>query len=130
MLEPGDGKVVCEAVNASIEVLKLWMKWLRTGQFIASSSVHNIDWEVRKFEIGYWIDSRYSGNGYMTEAVQGITDFAFNHLNANRIEIRCDTKSEMIPERLSFDLECVIRNDDLSVDGSELRDTNIYALVK
>ncbi|MNI77029.1 hypothetical protein D3C73_1332960 [compost metagenome] len=49
------------------------------------------------------------------------------------MEIRCDTKnikSKMIPERLKFDLEGVIRNEDLSVDGSELRDTNIYAKVK
>jgi len=117
----------------SRENLRLLVFLKDTGQFIASSSLHSIDWEVRKFEIGYWIDTRYSGKGYMTEAVQGITDFAFNHLNANRIEIRCDTKntkSKMIPERLRFDLEGVIRNEDLSVDGSELRDTNIYALVK
>lgn len=166
MPRPGDGKVVCEAVNATIEELKPWMKWAQekhteysselrireahikflsrenlrllvflkdSGQFIASSSLHSIDWEVRKFEIGYWIDTRYSGKGYMTEAVQGISDFAFNHLSANRVEIRCDTKnikSKMIPERLKFDLEGVIRNEDLSVDGSELRDTNIYAKVK
>jgi|GEM_PF-5765266 len=29
MPKPGDGKGVCEAVNASIEELKPWMKWLR-----------------------------------------------------------------------------------------------------
>ncbi|WP_337102692.1 GNAT family N-acetyltransferase [Paenibacillus sp. YIM B09110] len=166
MPRPGDGKVVCEAVNASIEELKPWMKWAQSlhteydsevgireahvkflrrenlrllvflkdsGQFIASSSLHNMDWDVRKFEIGYWIDTRYSGKGYMTEAVQGICDFAFSQLNARRLEIRCDTKntkSKAIPERLRFNLEGVIRNEDLSVDGSELRDTCLYAKIR
>lgn len=166
MPQPGDGKSVCEAVNASIEELKPWMKWAQyehsqydselnireayikflqrenlrllvylkdSGQFIASSSLHNIDWEVRKFEIGYWIDTRFGGNGYMTEAVQGISAFAFNQLDARRIEIRCDTKnskSKLIPERLGFDLEGVIKNEDVSVDGTEWRDTYIFAKIK
>lgn len=166
MPQPGDGKSVCEAVNASIEELKPWMKWAQkehseydselgireahvkflrrenlrfliflkdTGQFIGTSSLHNIDWDVRKFEIGYWIDTRYSGNGYMTEAVRGICDFACNHLDARRLEIRCDTKnskSKLIPERLGFELEGVIKNEDLSVDGSELRNTYLFARIK
>ncbi|MNW05058.1 hypothetical protein D3C71_2012490 [compost metagenome] len=69
----------------------------------------------------------------MIEAVQGICDFAFNQLNARRLEIRCDTKnskSKAIPERLKFNLEGIIKNEDLSVDGSELRDTFIFAKIK
>ncbi|BBH20660.1 hypothetical protein Back11_20050 [Paenibacillus baekrokdamisoli] len=68
----------------------------------------------------------------MTEAVQGICNFAFNQLNARRLEIRCDTKntkSKSIPERLKFNLEGISKNEDLSVDGSELRDTYIFAKV-
>lgn len=166
MPQPGDGKSVCEAVNASLEELRPWMKWAQveltayeselgmreahvsflrrdnlrllvflkdTGQFIASSSLHNIDWDVRKFELGYWIDTRYSGQGYMTEAVEAICDFAFNQLDARRLEIRCDTrnsKSKLLPARLGFELEGIIRNEDLSADGTEWRDTCIFAKIK
>lgn len=34
-----------------------------------------------------------------------------------------------IPERLNFELEGVLRNDALSVDGKTLRDTCVYAKI-
>jgi RimJ/RimL family protein N-acetyltransferase len=101
-----------------------------SGQFIGASGLHNPNWKVRSFEIGYWIDSRFSGQGYMTEAVQGIAAFAFQELQANRVEIRCDrlnVRSRAVPERLGFALEGILRNEDMAVDGSGLRDTCIYA---
>lgn len=102
-----------------------------TGEFVASSGLHRINWEVPKFEIGYWIDTRFSGNGYMTEAVQGITDFAVRELKARRVEIRCDAlnvKSRAIPERLGFTLEGILKSESISVEG-ELRDTCVFAKV-
>lgn len=100
-----------------------------TGEFVASSGLHRINWDIPKFEIGYWIDSRYSSKGYMTEAVEGITNFAVRELKAKRVEIRCDTlnvKSRAIPERLGFTLEGILRNDSVSVAG-EIRDTCVFA---
>ena len=164
--QAGDGRVVFESIQASINELKPWMPFAceeqtqekieanlrnayakfinredmrlllflkENNEFVGSSGLHHMNWRVPKFEIGYWIDSRYSGNGYMTEAVKGITDFAFTELSANRVEIRCDTlnaRSKAIPEKLGFTLEGTFRNDDLSVDGTSLRDTFIYAKVK
>ena len=166
MPKPGDGRIVYEAIEASIEQLKPWLPFARmeqsehnteanireaqlkfmkredlrlhiflrdTNQFVGSSGLHNPNWDVPKFEIGYWIDTRLSGNGYMTEAVQGITNFAFEQLKARRLEIRCDTlnfKSQAIPERLNYSLEGTLRNEDISVDGSRLKDTHIYAKIK
>ncbi|MBD8067815.1 GNAT family N-acetyltransferase [Bacillus sp. PS06] len=163
--KPGDGKVVYEAINASINELKLWMPFAQkqqseeqveinireahllflkredlrllifhkeSGEFVGSSGLHRINWDLPKFEIGYWIDSRQCGKGYMTEAVEGITKFALEELSAKRVEIRCDAKnlrSRAIPERLGFQLEGILRKDDLSVDGTEIRDTCIYALI-
>lgn len=103
-----------------------------THQFIGSSGLHNPNWNIPKFEIGYWIDSRHSGQGYMTEAVQGISDFAFNVLKARRVEIHCDTlnvRSRLIPERLGFILEGTLRKEDIAVDGGTLRDTFIFAKI-
>lgn len=102
-----------------------------TGEFLVSSGLHRIDWEAGKFEIGYWVDSRYSGKGYVSEAVAGITDFAVRELNAKRVEIRCDSlnlKSRAVAERLGFTLEGILKKEKLSVEG-ELRDTCVYAKI-
>ncbi|MBO1514690.1 GNAT family N-acetyltransferase [Metabacillus bambusae] len=103
-----------------------------TGQFIGSTGLHRINWEVRSFEIGYWIDSRFSGKGFMTEAVQGLIYFAETELAAKRIEIRCDSnngKSRNIPEKLGFTLEGTFHHDALSADGKSLRDTSVFAKI-
>lgn len=104
-----------------------------TGQFIGSSGLHRIDWEVRKFEIGYWVDNRFEGKGYVTEAVERITRFAFEELEANRVEIRCDpenVRSRAVAERLDFELEGILRNDTVSKINRKLRDTCVYAKIK
>ncbi|MFD1336829.1 GNAT family N-acetyltransferase [Oceanobacillus iheyensis] len=103
-----------------------------TGRFIASTGLHRIDWKARKFEIGYWVDSRQSGQGYVTEVVHGLTKFAFEQLEANRVEIRCDsknTKSRAVAERAGFDLEGILRNDEIDHKGI-LRDTCVYSKIK
>lgn len=162
---PGDGKVVYQAMQASLIELKEWMPWAHreqteedvevnmrdaqakfltredlrlhlfnreTGEFIGSSGLHRINWNIPKVEIGYWIDTRYRGKGYITEAAEAITNFAFTELKAKRVEIRCDTnnlKSRAIPERLGYTLEGVLSNDEMSADGKQLRDTCIYAKI-
>ncbi|MFZ7943535.1 GNAT family N-acetyltransferase [Neobacillus sp. 19] len=112
------------------EDLRLHIFHKETGEFIASSGLHRINWDVPKFEIGYWVDTRHSGNGYITEATEAITHFAFTHLNAKRVEIRCDSKnvkSRAIPEKLGFSLEGILKCDSISADTKELRDTCIFA---
>lgn len=162
---PGDGKVVAQAINESIEELKPWMPFAQenqneetveinirksyaeflqredlrfhiflkdTGEFIGSSGLHRINWSIPKFEIGYWINSRFSKKGYMKEAVEGIVKFSLEELRAKRLEIRCDPKnlrSRAIPEKLGFKLEGILENDKLTADGLGLRDTCIYAKV-
>ncbi len=162
---PGDGRVVYEAIHASIDELKPWLPFARmeqsehntevnireahlrflkredlrlliflkdTHQFVGSSGLHRPNWNVPKFEIGYWINTQYTGYGYMTEAVEGITNYAFNELKARRLEIRCDSlnvKSKAIPERLHYSLEGTLRNEDISMDGNSLRDTHIYGKI-
>jgi RimJ/RimL family protein N-acetyltransferase len=105
----------------------------QTHQFIGSTGFHNIDWDVPKFEIGYWIDSRMGGKGYMTEAVGRLTDLALTDLKGRRVEIRCESeniKSRRIPEQLGYELEGVLKNEDLSVDGKRVTDTCVYGLVR
>jgi RimJ/RimL family protein N-acetyltransferase len=127
----------CEAVVReahakflSREDLRLHILNKMTGEFIGSSGLHRINWDIPKFEIGYWIDTQFSGMGYVTEATEGITNFAFTTLKAKRVEIRCDPKnlrSRAVPERLGFKLEGILKNEGRSADGNEIRDTCIFA---
>lgn len=44
--------------------------------------------------LGYWIGEDYAQNGYMTEAVAAVMDFAFNELNLHRLEAACLLNNE------------------------------------
>lgn len=113
----------------------LWMMLLLKGTetIIGGTGLHRIDWDIPKFEIGYWVRSSYARKGYISEAVAGLTDFAFEKLNAKRIEIRCDAlneRSAAIPRRLGFEHEGTLRNDDRHHETKRLRDTLIFAKVQ
>lgn len=103
-----------------------------SDDFIGTCSIVRIDWHVRRLEIGYWIKQSASGMGYMTEAVHGVTNFAFDHLQANRIEIRCDTRniaSRGVAERCGYHLEAILVHYFIDPSGN-LRDDCIYAKVR
>ncbi|MEK8130433.1 GNAT family N-acetyltransferase [Paenibacillus filicis] len=112
--------------------LRLLLLSKDTGALIGCSGLHRIDWDIRKFEIGYWLRTTCVGQGYMTEAVGAIEQFAIRELGANRIEIRCDSRnrrSANVAERAGFTHEATLRSDSIAVDGT-LRDTLIYAKVR
>ncbi len=102
------------------------------GFYVGNSGLHRIDWDVPRFEIGYWVRSSLSGQGYITEAVLGITKFAFEQLKAERMEIRCDARNERsaaVARRAGYTLEARLRRESRAVDGS-LRDTLVFALLR
>lgn len=112
--------------------LRLHLVHKVTGQLIGSSGLHRIDWETRKFEIGYWVRTTCEKQGYVTEAVHAITSFAIQELQAIRIEIRCDSRnsrSARIAERAGFTLEGILRNDMRDVNGA-LRSTMVFSKVR
>lgn len=115
----------------SREDLHLLLFNTETGELVGSSGLHRINWEVRKFEIGYWGNTKFARQGYITEAIRRIARFAFEELDANRVEIRVDEKNERsyrIPDKLGFTLEGTYRNDMLCPKG-ELRNTRVYSVV-
>ncbi len=102
----------------------------RDGEFVGGSGMHRINWAVPQVEIGYWCRSSMTGNGYVTETVDALTEFAFTYLRAQRIEIRIDSRnvaSIAVAERAGYTLEAQLTNHDRGVDGS-LRDTLVYVM--
>ena len=101
------------------------------GRLLGGTGLHRIDWAVRKFEIGYWIRPDAAGRGHVSETVALLTALAFDRLAARRVEIRCDArnlKSRAVAERSGFELEGVLRQDALGVDGTP-RDTCVYSRI-
>lgn len=71
-----------------------------------------LDWSVPRFEIGYWVRASAEGQGYVSEATRGLTDFCFTTLGAERVEIRADsrnTRSMAVAERCGYTREIVLR---------------------
>lgn len=102
------------------------------GYYVGGSGMHRIDWDVPRFEIGYWVRTSLQGNGYVTEAVNGITKFAFEQLGAERMEIRCDAsnqRSAAVARRAGYTLEARLRREARGPNGS-LHDTLIFALLR
>ncbi len=101
------------------------------GRLLGGTGLHRIDWAVRCFEIGYWLRPDATGQGHVSETVRLLSALAFDGLAARRVEIRCDrrnTRSRAVAERCGFELEGILRNNVLGVDGHP-RDTCVYSRV-
>ncbi|MEE4195647.1 MAG: GNAT family N-acetyltransferase [Anaerolineae bacterium] len=80
--------------------------------FIGMIGIHLIKKEPLAWEIGYWLRSGQEGKGYMTEAVKACTELAFNHLKADKILIRADSRnipSQKVAERCGYHRDGLLR---------------------
>ncbi|AIM16301.1 MULTISPECIES: GNAT family N-acetyltransferase [Neobacillus] len=95
------------AENKSLNTVILF-----NGEIVGVSGYHTINWSHKFAYIGYWLGEKYQGKGIMTKVAKALTDYAFNELKLNRVEIRVaveNKKSRAIPERLGFVNEGRIR---------------------
>lgn len=107
--------------------LHLWHK--ESGELVGCTGFHRIDWRVPCLEIGYWCRKKFQGQGLIRESTAALTAFAFHHLDAQRLEIRCDPEnvsSLKIPEALGYEKEGLMKCQARDPQG-RLRDTLIYA---
>lgn len=64
---------------------KLWQD-TDYNHYVGTCSLHDIDWIIRKGEIGYMIGEKtHWGAGIATDVVNVLTDYAFNRLNLNKL---------------------------------------------
>jgi RimJ/RimL family protein N-acetyltransferase len=101
-----------------------------TGRLVGGSGLERISWELRLFEIGYWLRASAQGHGYVQETVQLLTRLAFEQLGAHRVQIRMDprnVRSERVAQRAGYQLEGTLRNASTDWTGAP-SDRHIYAL--
>ncbi|WP_099159018.1 GNAT family N-acetyltransferase [Virgibacillus ndiopensis] len=85
---------------------------LYKGDLVGTAGFNTLDWSNKMATIGYWMDKGFQGQGIMTRVVHALTDYAFQELKLNRVEIRAayeNRKSRAIPERLGYTQEGQIR---------------------
>lgn len=98
---------------------------------LGGSGFHNIDWTTPAVEIGYWSAVAAQGHGFISEAVELLTEFAFRGLAANRVSIHCDPRNERsrrVAERCGYQLEGRLRNMARTTSG-DLRDTLVFSRI-
>ena len=99
------------------KLLNLVVIW--KGDVVGVTGFNTIDHANRIGKVGYWLGNTFQGHGIMTQSVKALTDFAFNELHLNKVEIRAavgNIKSRSIPERLGFIQEGILRSNEWLYD--------------
>lgn len=99
------------------------------GELILSTGLHRMNWDLRIFEIGYWVSTPQTGKGYASESTNALIRYAFGALSASKVII-CHAggngASQRVIEKLGFEKEGVFKNDDRLNDGT-MTDKHWYA---
>lgn len=101
------------------------------GRPVVFTGLHGPKWNIRSFEIGYWVRKSAQGNGYAAEATNALARYAFDVLEARRVEIshaEGNLASRAIIRKLGFEHECTKRLAHVLPDGS-LVDDERYVLL-
>lgn len=97
--------------------------------FMGALGLHEPNWSVPSFMLGYWMTGEAAGQGVASEASAAVMAWGFEHLGAKRIWASCDAdnlRSEGVMKRIGMEREALMRNDGRKISG-DLRDTLIYA---
>ena len=103
-----------------------------SNTFVAQIYIGPVNWEIPEFEIGYFADFAYQGNGYVTEAVKAILAMLFGPLKVRRVMIRCDdtnSRSSGVAERCGFMREGHLRQNHILPDGT-ITGTFYYGMLR
>ena len=100
-----------------------------TPVMVGVVGLHRPVWTTPKFEVGYWVRTRFAGKGFVSEGVNALTEMALAQLRAARVELITDednAASRRIAQRCGYVLEGTLRNERRAPDGT-LRHTCMYA---
>jgi ribosomal-protein-alanine N-acetyltransferase len=103
----------------------------QSGELLGGITLGNIRHGVAQTgHIGYWIGERFAGKGFMVEALDLLSAYAFDTLKLHRIEAACipgNARSIRVLEKAGFQREGVLRSY-LKINGI-WQDHLLYALI-
>jgi RimJ/RimL family protein N-acetyltransferase len=83
-------------------------------------------------EIGYWLRTDATGNGFALEAARALCGAAFVNTTVDRLEIHCDAenrRSAAVATRLGFQLTRTILEDVVTARG-DWRNTLVWTMYR
>lgn len=100
-----------------------------TGTAVIWCGFHDIDWQGRQCDSGWWVRKSAQRQGFATEAANALTRYAFLALGMRRIGLTHSAGNEAsrrIAERLGFTLEGIQRGANV-LPGGRFADKHCYA---
>lgn len=105
-----------------------------TSRPIGMIDVHDDDlrWKIRAYDLSYWLDESFAGQGLMTEALTAAVDWTFAALHAEVVSARCfapNASSRRVLEKLGMRQEGCLRH---AVQGWQhiIYDDCLYAVTR
>jgi ribosomal-protein-serine acetyltransferase len=108
-------------------VFTIWYQ----GKVAGLMGLKGTDRDNHKTEIGYWLSFDLQGKGIVTRSCHRLTQYLFENMAMNRIQIRVGTgneRSKKIPKRLGFKHEGIERCGEFLSSG--YTDLEVYSMIK
>ncbi len=141
---PSAGWKPHENINESKHILRRFIKneeiWAvvlkEGGKLLGSIGLHEGD-SYRPnvkgvFNLGYVLDSKYWGRGYMYEACKEVIRYAFEELRADMLTVRHYTfnnQSKRVIEKCGFTYEGTLRKASVRQYDGKILDSAVYSMV-
>jgi RimJ/RimL family protein N-acetyltransferase len=100
-----------------------------TGTAVVWCGFHDIDWQGRQCDTGFWVRKGAQRRGLATEAANAIVRYAFGALGMRRVGLTHSAGNEAsrrVAERLGFSLEGVQKGANV-LPGGKIADRYCYA---
>jgi RimJ/RimL family protein N-acetyltransferase len=100
-----------------------------TGKAVVWCGFHDIDWEARQCDTGYWVRKTAQCQGLATETANAMLRYAFGALEMQRVGLTHSSGNEpsrRIAERLGFTFEGIQRRANM-LPGGKFADRYCYA---
>lgn len=113
------------------EVIELFGVEVATGGAVVWCGLHDIDWQARQCDTGYWVRKSAQRRGFATEAANALVRYAFGALGMRRVGLTHSAGNEAsrrIAEKLGFQLEGIQREANL-LPGRRFADRCCYGLL-
>ncbi len=102
----------------------------QTNEAVVWCGLHDIDWQARQCDTGYWVRKSAQGRGLATETANAMLRYAFGALGMQRVGLTHSIGNEpsrRIAQKLGFALEGIQRRGNLLPSGKVV-DRYCYAL--
>jgi RimJ/RimL family protein N-acetyltransferase len=101
----------------------------QTGEAVVWCGFHDIDWQARQCDTGYWVRKSAQRRGVATETANAMLRYAFGALGMQRVGLTHSSGNEpsrRIAERLGFAFEGIQRRANM-LPGGKAADRYCYA---